>query len=87
MAFAIFKLKDTITAAAMQMRGIVEPEHSVFAPFVDTQYRHAGRQDIDRKVQSVDGGYIQPQPMKNNILDRAFMGDDQKVFPLQIGAF
>lgn len=38
MAFAIFKLKDTVTAAAMQMRGIVEPEHSVFTPFVDTQY-------------------------------------------------
>lgn len=37
MAFAIFKLKDTVTAAAMQMRGIVEPEHSVFMPFVDTR--------------------------------------------------
>ena len=50
MVFAIFKLKDAITAVSMQMWGIVEPEHSMFAPFVDAQDRHAGRQDIDRKI-------------------------------------
>ena len=66
------------------MGQVVQTEYGMFLPFIDSQYRQAGGQNIHRKIQPVHIVYIQAQPGKNNILYRSLVGDDDQVllFPV-----
>lgn len=75
-----WKIKEANFLITSQIGKVIQKEDGMFIPLIDTNHRKRRRTDI--KGHFLESHFINgiAHPVEKDILDRSFMGDDDKVF-------